>query len=31
MGKCAFLHLHTGLIVLVNYPKFISYGHLYSD
>jgi len=31
MGKAAFLHLHSALIVLANYPKLISYGHVYTD
>lgn len=31
LGNTAYLHLHTGLIVLTNYPKMISYGMAYQD
>jgi hypothetical protein len=30
-GISAFLNLFSGLIILVHYPKVISYGHLYID
>jgi hypothetical protein len=31
MGKTVFLHLHSGLLILTNYPKIIAYGHVYKD
>ena len=30
-GKTAFLNLSNSLVILSNYPKFISYGFLYVE
>ena len=30
-GKCGYMNLATSLVVLMNYPRSITFGHLYKD